>query len=164
MSLVRQSWINDIADAAQAAGHIWPHMASCEAALESGFGSSALAKDGLNLFGLKVRAHSTQCILRMPTKEFENGDWVTVSADWVKYDTLAQCFADRMATLARLAPYYPHYAAALDAVTPFDYVDAVSQTWSTSPTRAQSCKDIYAQYFPALNSFSNRIESVAVEA
>jgi integrase len=39
----RQLWLQKTADAARSAGHIYPEMASCEAALESGYGTSTLA-------------------------------------------------------------------------------------------------------------------------
>jgi hypothetical protein len=64
---------------------------------------------------------------------------------------MADCFADRMATLERLAGLvfpvtdilvYPHYAAALKASTPEEFLTQVSLTWSTGPTRGQQCIQI----------------------
>jgi len=42
----------------------------------------------------------------------------------------------------RLAPEYPHYAAALAAATGGEYVDQVSITWSTDPERAANVLEI----------------------
>lgn len=129
--------------AAQAAGHPFPEMAACEAALESSFGRSVLAIRGNNLFGMKVHKHEEYGKLPLPTREFQNGQWKAVSADWVDYPAWADCFTDRVATLRRLAPVYPHYAAALAATNASEYVTQVSQTWSTDPNRAEKCIEIY---------------------
>jgi flagellum-specific peptidoglycan hydrolase FlgJ len=145
MNLTQQEWIVSTAEAAKAAEHIWPMMAACEAALESAFGTSALAREGLNLFGMKVHIHEQYGVLSLPTREFEQGSWVTLNAEWVKYPTLADCFEDRMETLRRLAHAYPHYAAALAAADQETYVREVSQTWSTDPQRADKVLSIYKQ-------------------
>jgi len=42
------------AAAAQAAAHPFPAIAACEAALESAWGTSRLASEARNLFGLKA--------------------------------------------------------------------------------------------------------------
>jgi hypothetical protein len=58
--------------------------------------------------------------LNLPTKGYLDDHWGVVTAHWVKYDNLAQSFEDRMLTLRRLAPQYPHYVAALAALPAFD--------------------------------------------
>ncbi|MGB7199797.1 MAG: glucosaminidase domain-containing protein, partial [Acidobacteriaceae bacterium] len=64
--------------AAQAAHHIFPAFAACEAALESGWGRSQLAMEANNLFGQK-QSHpplaGTETIA-MPTREFLHGHWL----------------------------------------------------------------------------------------
>lgn len=129
--------------AAEQAGHIYPEMAACEAALESGYGTSKLATQGHNLFGMKQHCHPVYPTLNLPTQEFVKGDWVATSAAWVEYPNLRSCFADRIQTLKRLAPFYPHYARALAAATATAYVMEVSQTWSTDPGRGEKVLDIY---------------------
>ena len=84
----------------------------------------------------------------LPTREFENGEWVTVNAAWVHYPGVSTCFFDRMMTLTRLSPYFPNYAAALAAKDAETYVTEVSKTWSTDPDRAQKCIAIYREYMP----------------
>lgn len=124
-------------------GHIFPDMAACEAALESGYGTSGLSISDNNLFGMKQHAHPVFGTHILPTKEFLHGGWVVVNAAWVKYPDFASCFKDRMDTLRRLAPTYPHYAAALAATDPITYVTEVSKTWSTGPARGAECIKIY---------------------
>lgn len=137
-----QFWTN-ARDAARAAGHIWPEMAACEAALESAWGSSELARADNNLFGTKQHAHPVFGTHNLPTREWLHNGWVVVNAEWVKYPTLADCFADRMATLKRLAPSFPHYAAALAATSGTQFVIEVSKSWSTDPKRADKVLAIY---------------------
>ena len=132
--------------AAATADHPFPQMAACEAALESAFGKSALAAEDFNLFGLKQHTHPVFGTVALPTKEFEHHEWVPTIAFWVKYPDWATCFADRLDTLKRLAPKYPHYAAALAAQDAATFVREVSQTWSTDPDRAQKCLAIYREY------------------
>jgi flagellum-specific peptidoglycan hydrolase FlgJ len=128
--------------AAKASGHIFPEAAACEAALESGWFASKLYREDNNIFGTKQHVHPIFGTASIPTKEFLNHKWVVVDANWVKYPTLADSFADRMATLKAMAPKYPHYAAALVATNSEDFLLQVSQSWSTDPQRAQKCISI----------------------
>jgi flagellum-specific peptidoglycan hydrolase FlgJ len=129
--------------AAKAAGHIFPEMAACEAALESGFGRSQLAVRDCNLFGMKQHEHPIYGTHVLPTKEYLDGKWVELNASWITYPNWEACFKDRMATLRRLAPKFPHYAAALSAASATTYINEVSRTWSTDPARAAKCLAIY---------------------
>lgn len=130
--------------AAQKAGHIFPEMAACEAAEESAFGTSKLATEAFNLFGMKIHRHCNYPgRINLPTREFENGAWIQTTGAWVVYPDWASCFADRMSTLQRLASFYPHYLNALEAGSPVTYINEVSKTWATDPRRAEKCLAIY---------------------
>ncbi len=149
MTADQKQWLEQTAQAAVDGSHIFPNMAACEAAEESNYGHSTLARDGNNLFGLKQRSHPTYGTLSIPTREYLDGTWEIVDALWVKYTDIKSCFEDRMATLKRLANVYPHYAEALGAPGPFEYVMAVSKTWSTDPHRAANVIAIYNEWFAA---------------
>jgi flagellum-specific peptidoglycan hydrolase FlgJ len=95
-----------------------------------------------NLFGTKQHVHPVYGTINLPTKEYVQGGWVAESDDFVVYPTLAACFDDRMKTLQLLSNKYAHYAAALAAKTPEEFVKQVSFTWATSPTRAKDCISI----------------------
>lgn len=133
--------------------HPFPMMAACEAALESNWGNSALARDANNLFGMKQHAHPVYGTMNLPTREFvglandtqdgKQDGWITVTAHWVEYPDWASCFADRLATLQRLSNALPHYKAALEAVDPITYVTEVSKSWSTDPARAEKVISIF---------------------
>lgn len=105
-----------------------------------------LAVHGNNLFGTKQHEHPIYGTLSLPTREYLGGEWKVVTANWVRYPTLDDCFADRLATLRRLSPIYPHYKAALEASDPETFVREVSQTWSTDPGRAEKVIEIYNEY------------------
>jgi flagellum-specific peptidoglycan hydrolase FlgJ len=139
----QKRWLATMAKAARDSGHIFPEMAACEAAAESAWGTSKLAAQYRNLFGEKQHKTPIFTSILMPTREFLNGQWVTVDAPFIIFPTYADSFRSRMDTLRRLAPQYPHYAAALDAQTAEDYVREVSKTWSTDPNRANVCISIY---------------------
>jgi flagellum-specific peptidoglycan hydrolase FlgJ len=146
MNDTQKQWLDSVSKAAEDAAHIFPSMAACEAALESAYGQSSLARNANNLFGTKQHKQPIFDTLSLPTKEFINGQWVETTADWVKYPQVADCFADRMATLHRLAPSYPHYAAALVASDAQTFVAEVSKTWSTDPNRAAKVISIFNAY------------------
>jgi flagellum-specific peptidoglycan hydrolase FlgJ len=155
MTESQKQFLDKAAAAAHQANHLFARMAACEAALESGYGLSGLASEDNNLFGMKQHSHPAYQTVSLPTKEFEKGEWVEVSADWVKYPDWASCFADRVNTLERLSEArdpqtgnleYPHYFAALRAMDVDTYIREVSASWSTDPTRADKCLAIYSEY------------------
>jgi flagellum-specific peptidoglycan hydrolase FlgJ len=155
LKLEQKQWLDLVSQAAENAAHIFPTMAACEAALESGYGHSALAVVDNNLFGMKQHKHPVFGTHNLPTREFVGVDkdtdavkdgWIVVNAAWVKYPTLSDCFADRMATLKRLSSVYPNYAAALAADSAEVFVRVVSKTWSTDPKRADKVMAIYEAY------------------
>jgi flagellar protein FlgJ len=139
-------FLDRVSKAAEAAGHIFPTMAGCEAALESGYGTSGLAVADHNLFGMKQHTHPVYGTHVLPTREFINGQWIQVNAAWVSYPDETSCFIDRMATLHRLAPALPHYAAALAAKDCYEYITQVSASWSTDPQRGQKVVNIHDSY------------------
>jgi flagellum-specific peptidoglycan hydrolase FlgJ len=148
----QRNFLTRAAAEADKARHPFPKMAACEAALESGWGNSTLAKEGNNLFGTKQHTHAIYGTMDLPTKEYINSEWISTVAHWVKYPDWATCFADRLATLNRLASTYPHYAAAIDAKDVETYITEVSKTWSTDPNRAEKCLSVYREAFPEVEN------------
>lgn len=140
------SFLDRATEAAIKANHPFATMAACEAALESGFGTSLLASADFNLFGMKQHRHPIYSTINLPTREFLDGHWISTTSQWVKYPDWRACFADRLATLERLAKVYTHYAAALAAKDPQTYIQQVSLTWSTDPGRAGKVLAIYQEY------------------
>lgn len=144
--------------AARQGGHVFPQMAACEAALESAWGRSTLAREANNLFGQKQDRGRTQGIgtLRLPTREYFHHQWITVQAEWVKFPDWAAAFAARMEILRALSPEFPAYAQALQAQTPQQFVQIVSQRWSTDPERARKVLSIYDEHQTLLATLAPR--------
>lgn len=143
---MNELWLATTAEAALQGGHIYPEMAACEAAEESNYGLSLLAREDNNLFGMKQHQHPAYGTVSLPTREFLDGTWQVVDAKFVKYPDHKSCFADRMDTLTRMANYYPHYREALNAPGPIEYAMAVSKNWSTDPQRAAKVIGIYNEW------------------
>lgn len=71
-----------VAQAAKDAGAKWNQLVAAQWALESGFGKHA---PGHNYFGLKGSGKAHQ------TKEFVNGQWVTISGEFLEFADLGAC-------------------------------------------------------------------------
>jgi flagellum-specific peptidoglycan hydrolase FlgJ len=63
-----------------------------QAILESGWGKSSLAKEGNNFFGIKGQGLAGS--INLPTKEYVNGQYVTVNAPFRKYNSAEESFTD----------------------------------------------------------------------
>ncbi|MHB8301669.1 MAG: glucosaminidase domain-containing protein [Acidobacteriaceae bacterium] len=154
---IQSSFLSRAYRAAQAANHIFPEYAACEAALESGWGHSKLAVEANNLFGQK-QSHPPMAgceTVTMPTREYLHDHWMTVNANWAKFADWGQSFSARMGLLKRLARDFPHYASALKASNGEQYVMAVSRSWSTDPERAGKVLAIYDAHVQTLPSARN---------
>lgn len=60
--------------------------------LESNNGNSTLAKQANNLFGMKGKGPAGS--IRLPTKEYKNGEWITIHTDFRKYNNWAESVTD----------------------------------------------------------------------
>lgn len=143
MDIGQTQFLTKTINQATISGHVWPIMAACEAGLESRWGRSQLAIQAHNLFGTKTYKSSIYPTLSLPTREYVNGKYVRIPAEWVIYPSLIECFQDRMNTLRRLSMYY---GTALSASNAIDYINEVSKHWSTDPKRADKVIAIYQEY------------------
>jgi flagellum-specific peptidoglycan hydrolase FlgJ len=107
----QQAFINAIAPGAMAAQSRYGVPAAvtiAQAIDESGWGQSALAIRDHNLFGIKGTGPAGSDAL--PTREYENGRWVTVTAQFRVYHNVAESIADHSELLAT-GPSYQHAMA-----------------------------------------------------
>ena len=92
------SYLDTIKQGAINAWHtsqILPSIAGAQAILETGSGTSSLAKPPYNNhFGIKASSDWTGKRISMPTREYAGGGWITVNADFRWYDTVTQSFED----------------------------------------------------------------------
>ena len=138
--MTKQEFFAKAVPAAIASKHPWPLYQACEAALESAWGESELAKDYNNLFGMKIGFTTRGCeVVEIPTRECINGKWLTVMATWPKFSTWTACMAAQVELLNRSLIY----ADAISAKTGEDYVRAVSKHWATDPERANKVLATY---------------------
>jgi len=75
-----------------------------QAILETGWGKHTIG-DAKNLFGIKGRGPAGS--IRVPTREFVNGKWVTVDADFAKYDSFEQSITEHARFFLRNRRYAP---------------------------------------------------------
>ncbi len=108
-----QEFIDQIAKAAQAVAKqsgVPASLSIAQAALESGWAESGLAKTGNNLFGIKADSRWRGETLTLPTKEFIKGQWVVVPAKWRKYASWQASIDDHAAFLKQNQRYAPCFS------------------------------------------------------
>lgn len=72
---------------------VLPSITIAQAILESAWGKSTLALKGNNLFGIK-KGNWQGDVITLPTKEFYNNNWVTINAEFRKYNNYAESIKD----------------------------------------------------------------------
>ena len=95
---------------------------------ESGWGQSALATADHNLFGIKGTGPAGRDTL--PTREHENGAWVTRSAPFRVYRNIAESIEDHSRLLAT-GPAYQHAMASRQL--PDAFAAALTGVYATDP-------------------------------
>lgn len=84
---------------------ILPSVTMAQAILESGWGESGLTEVSNNLFGIKAGSSWSGPVVAYPTKEYVNGQYVNVTADFRAYESLDASMEDHGAFLAGLSRY-----------------------------------------------------------
>jgi lysozyme len=127
----QQAFINQIAPGALAAQQRYGVPASvtiAQAIDESGWGSSQLAATDYNLFGIKGSGPAGSVTL--PTQEFENGQWVTIDAQFRVYHNVSESIADHAELLAT-SGYYTRAMA--DRAVPDAFANDLTGVYATDP-------------------------------
>jgi flagellar rod assembly protein/muramidase FlgJ len=123
-----------------------------QAALESGWGESALAKTGNNLFGIKADSLWRGQTLTMNTKEFIKGHWVVVPALWRKYPSWQSSIDDHAAFLKQ----NPRYKACFLCTTSPTFARALAQAgYATDPDYANKLIALMSKH--QLQSFDGAV-------
>lgn len=109
-----------------------------QAALESNWGQSQMARDAHNYFGIK--AYGQHARAAYPTFEHINGHDLRISADFARYDSMEDCFADR----DRLVATAPCYAEARACrADPAAFARALAVHWATDPHYVEKLLRVY---------------------
>ncbi len=104
-----------------------------QAALESGWGESGLAKRAKSLFGIKADRSWTGQRITLNTREFLNKQWVVIPADWRAYPDWQTCLVDHGQFLCR----NKRYAACFACTTGKAFAQAVAKAgYATDPRYA----------------------------
>lgn len=117
-----------------------------QAALESDFGTSTLASDYNNYFGIKAGPNEPQILLT--TKEFENGQWIEIKAPFRVYDTPKDCLWAHVRLLQQGTTWNPsQYQSVFWAQTVEEQVKALGQSgYATDPSYTEKLKEMIDQY------------------
>jgi flagellum-specific peptidoglycan hydrolase FlgJ len=140
----QQAFIDEIAPGALAAQKQYGIPAAvtiAQAIDESGWGQSQLARQDNNLFGIKGTGPAGSVL--MPTQEFENGQWVTISAPFRVYSSVAQSISDHTLLLATGSAYQQAMA---DRRSPDAFANDLTGVYATDPNYGASLISIMRQY------------------
>jgi flagellum-specific peptidoglycan hydrolase FlgJ len=132
----QQAFINQVAPGAMAAQQRYGVPASvtiAQAIDESGWGQSTLASRYHNLFGIKGTGPAGSVTL--PTQEYLNGQWVSVSSPFRVYHNIAESIADHARLLA-MSGYYTHAMA--DRLVPDAFANDLTGIYATDPNYGAS--------------------------
>ena len=123
-----------------------PAIAAAQSALESNWGQSQLAREAMNLKGIKSGRSWTGPTIELPTREYREADdeWYTTMATWRKYDSWEHAFRDYGALIERV---YPHAATLADY--PRQFLEALVSgqlKYATDPAYVAKVWRIVEQY------------------
>ncbi|WP_036666233.1 glycoside hydrolase family 73 protein [Paludibacterium yongneupense] len=135
--------IGPAAQASSRASDIPASFTVAQAALESGWGESRLAREAKNLFGIKAGPAWPGEILTLETREFIAGEWVMQTSHWRKYPSWRSGMDDHAAFLCD----NPRYARCFDHRSGEDFAAAVARAgYATDPDYAAKLQAIIVRY------------------
>ena len=147
----QQAFINEIGNSAAAVANsndMYASVMIAQALLESSYGSSGLASaQNYNLFGVKG-SYNGQSVY-MPTKEYLDGQWVTVTAAFRSYNSYAESFQDH-ANVIRSTAFGDtyHYSGVWKSNTSSyrDATAALAGSYATDPGYAEKLNWLIEAY------------------
>jgi peptidoglycan hydrolase-like protein with peptidoglycan-binding domain len=138
------TFIDSVAPGAVAAARQYGVPASvtiAQAILESGWGQSSLTTRAHNLFGMKGTGPAGS--VTVPTKEYLNGQWVTIQAAFKAYHNDAESIQDHGRLIAT-GHYYTHAMTLRN--DPKAFANALTGVYATAPNYGQSLISIMNRY------------------
>src|ERR1051325_6760421 len=105
-----------------------PGITAAQAALESNFGQSRLSLDAQNYFGIK--AHGNHQRVSYPTFENVGRRDVRVCAEFARYSSMEECFADRDQIITAVSRYADARACCSN---PERFARSLAGHWATDP-------------------------------
>lgn len=117
------------------AAGILPSLCIAQACVESAYGTSELAVNANNLFGIKAGSGWTGKTYTKQTQEWDGTQYITVSASFRAYDTMVACVEDYLTKLTTMDRY-----ANLVGCTDIQEACRLIREdgWATSPTYTET--------------------------
>ena len=114
--------------------------------MESDWGTSELATENKNLYGLK--GSSPENTVMMETKEFENGEWIQIKAPFRKYETWQESMDDHALLFVNGTNWNAdQYTTVLTAENYQEAAQALQDNgYATDPTYAEKLTRLIEQY------------------
>ena len=140
-----QTFIDVMAEKCQSRclnAHLLPSLCIAQACLESAYGTSELAVQANNLFGIKASNWSGR-VYNKATKEWDGSKYITITAGFRAYDTMAACVEDYIKKLTTM-PRYSNLVGCTDINKACEYIRA--DGWATSPTYTASLLAVVKQF------------------
>ena len=140
----QQAFINEVAPGAIAAQHTYGVPAAvtiAQAIDESAWGQSSLAAQDNNMFGIKGSGPAGS--VSLPTQEFENGQWVSITAQFRVYNNVAESIADHANLLATSGNYG---AAMANRQAPNSFAQALTGVYATDPNYGNTLVGLMRRY------------------
>ena len=140
-----QTFIDVMAEKCQSRclnAHLLPSLCIAQACLESAYGTSDLAVQANNLFGIKA-SNWTGKVYNKQTKEWDGSKYITITAGFRAYDTMVACVEDYIKKLTTM-PRYSNLVGCTDINKACEYIRA--DGWATSPTYTSSLLAVVKQF------------------
>ncbi|GHP14688.1 N-acetylmuramoyl-L-alanine amidase [Lentilactobacillus fungorum] len=152
MAVEHQKFIKKLAPEAQRLQgqyNVLPSVTLAQAILESDWGTSKLASEYHNLFGVKAQGTGASSdSVYLDTQEFVNGRYVTVKAHFQVYQDWNDSLADHARLLAYGTKWNPNQYQDVTAATNYmQAADALQKDgYATDPTYTQKLVSIIKKY------------------
>ena len=142
-----QSFLNTIGPVAQQVAQengIYASVMIAQAALESGWGNSALSTQGHNLFGVKW--NGTGNYVMMPTQEYYGGQWHTINAKFQSYNSYYDSLTGYAQLIKNNFPNSTRANAATPQIAAANLKNGVYGSYATDPNYANSLDRMISDY------------------
>lgn len=142
-----QSFLNTIGPVAQQVAQengIYASVMIAQAALESGWGNSALSTQGHNLFGVKW--NGTGNYVMMPTQEYYGGQWHTINAKFQSYNSYYDSLTGYAKLIKNNFPNSTRANAATPQIAAANLKYGVYGSYATDPNYANSLDRMISDY------------------
>ena len=142
-----QSFLNTIGPVAQQVAQengIYASVMIAQAALESGWGNSALSTQGHNLFGVKW--NGTGNYVTMPTQEYYGGQWHTINAKFQSYNSYYDSLTGYAQLIKNNFPNSTRANAATPQIAAANLKYGVYGSYATDPNYANLLDRMISDY------------------